>query len=110
MTLLPVLIALFITPAAAALVFADASRRGLSHRRRTVWTIGVGLVSFAGFLGAALLDAGVIATYYGLLDRQVAAVTPLELLARIVAFGVAVTVLAVLGYGLASRFGPFAPS
>ncbi|MDT3433557.1 hypothetical protein [Haloarcula sp. 1CSR25-25] len=110
MTLLPVFVALFVSPAAAALVYADARRRDLSHRYCTAAASAVGLASFGGFLAASLFGSGLISTYYRLLDRPVIAFTPLDFLLSLLLAGLAVTVLAVLAYGLTSRYGPFAPS
>jgi len=110
MTLLPVAIALFVSPAAAALVYVDASRRALSRRYRTVAAFAVGLASFGGFLAAAVFGSGLFSAFYRLLERPVIAVTPLDLLLSLLCFGLAITALALLGYGLTSRYGPLAPS
>ena len=110
MTLLPVFVALFVSPAAAALAYADAGRRDLSQRYCAVAASAVGLASFAGFLAAAVFGSGLLSAYYRLLDRPAVAVTPLDLLLSLLLFGLAVTALAVLGYGLTSRYGPLAPS
>ncbi|MDS0219800.1 hypothetical protein NDI54_00340 [Haloarcula sp. S1AR25-5A] len=110
MTLLPVAVALFVSPAAAALVYADARRRDLSRRHCTAAASAVGLASFGGFLVAALFGTGLFSVYYRLLNRPVIVVTPLDFILSLVSFGLAVTALAVLGYGVASRYGPLAPS
>jgi hypothetical protein len=110
MTLLPVFVALFVSPAAAALVYADARRRDLSHRYCTAAASAVGLASFGGFVAASVFGSGLLSSFYRLLDRPVIAVTPLDLLLSLLFFGLAITAVAVLGYGLASRYGPLAPS
>jgi uncharacterized membrane protein len=110
MTLLPVAVALFVSPAAAALVYADARRRALSRRYGTAAASAVGLVSFGGFLVAAISGTGLLSAYYRLLKQPVIAVTPLDLVFSMFLLGLAVTALAVLGYGIGSRFGPLSPS
>ncbi|NHN64092.1 hypothetical protein G9463_12375 [Haloarcula sp. JP-Z28] len=110
MTLLPVVVALFVSPAAAALVYVDATRRDLSKRYYTVAAFAVGLASFGGFLAASALGSGLLSASYRLLNQPVIAVTPLDLLLSLLCFGLAVTALAVLGYGLTSRYGPLASS
>jgi len=108
MTLLPVFAALFVSQVAAALVYADATRRGLSQRYRTIAAAAVGLASFGGFLAAAVFGSGLLAAYYRLLNRPVIAVTPLDLVLSLLLFGLAITALAVVGYGVVSRYGPLA--
>lgn len=108
MTLLPVFFALFVSPVAAALVYADATQQGLSRRHRTVFPAAVGLISFGGFLAAAAFGSGLFTTYYRLMDRPVV-VTPLDLLLSLLLFGLTITTLAVIGYGVSSRYGPFTP-
>ncbi|GCF14161.1 hypothetical protein Harman_20960 [Haloarcula mannanilytica] len=110
MTLLPAFVALFVSPVAAALVYADASRRDLSQRYRTIAAAAVGVASFGGFLAAAVFGNGLFSVYYRLLDRRFIAVTPIDLLFSLLLFGLAITALAVVGYGVASRYGPLAPS
>ncbi|AAV47014.1 unknown [Haloarcula marismortui ATCC 43049] len=110
MTLLPVVVALFVSPAVTALVYADARRRDLSQRYCTVAAFAVGLASFGGFLAASVLGSGLFSAFYRLLNQPVIAVTPLDLLLSLLCFGLAVTALAVLGYGLTSRYGPLASS
>jgi len=108
MTLLPVVVALFVSPAAAALVYVDATRRDLSKRYCTVAAFAVGLASFGGFLAAAVFGSGLFSAFYRLLERPVIAVTPLDLLLSSLLFGLTGTALALLGYGVASRYGPLA--
>ncbi|EMA33460.1 hypothetical protein [Haloarcula japonica] len=110
MTLLPIVAALFVSPAVAALVYADARRRDLSRRYRTAAASVVGFASFAGFLAASVLGSELFSAYYRLLNQPAIAVTPLDLLFSLLLFGFAITALAVLGYGLTSRYGPLAPS
>ncbi|KAA9399842.1 hypothetical protein Har1130_01815 [Haloarcula sp. CBA1130] len=110
MTLLPVVVALFVSPAAAALAYADARRRDLSQRYCTAAASAVGLASFGGFLAASLFGSGLFSAYYRLLDRPVIAVTPLDFLLSLLYLGLSITVLAVLGYGVASRYGPLTSS
>jgi hypothetical protein len=110
MTFLPVAVALFVSPAAAALVYADARRRDLSQRDCTAAASAVGLASFGGFLAASVLGSGLLSVYYRLLNQPAIAVTPLDLLLSLLLFGLAITALAVVGYGLTSRYGPLASS
>ncbi|GGK55164.1 hypothetical protein [Haloarcula sebkhae] len=110
MTLLPIVVALFVSPAVTALVYADARRCDLSQRYCTAAASAVGLASFGGFLVASVLGSGLLSVYYRLLNQPVIAVTPLDLLLSLLCFGLATTALAVLGYGLTSRYGPLASS
>jgi len=110
MTLLPVAVALFVSPVAVALVYADARRRDLSQRYCTVAASTVGVASLGGFLAASVLGSELLAAYYRLLNQPAIAVTPLDLLFSLLMVGLASTTLAVIGYGLASRYGPLAPS
>ncbi|WP_336336661.1 hypothetical protein [Haloarcula brevis] len=110
MTLLPVLAALFVSPVAVALVYADAGRRDLSRRYRTAAAAAVGSASFGGFLVAAVYGSGLFSASHRLLGLPAVAVTPLDFLLSLLLFGLAGTALAVLGYGVASRLGPLAAS
>ncbi|KAA9406108.1 hypothetical protein Har1131_04555 [Haloarcula sp. CBA1131] len=110
MTFLPVVVALFVSPSVTTLVYADARRRDLSQRYCTAAASAVGLASFGGYLAASVLGSGLLSAFYRLLDRPVIAVTPLDLLFSLLFFGLAITAVAVLGYGFASRYGPLAPS
>ncbi|EMA10810.1 hypothetical protein SAMN05443574_10220 [Haloarcula vallismortis] len=110
MTLLPVAVALFVSPAVTALVYADARRRALSRRYCTAAASTVGIASFGGFLAATALGSDLLSAYYRLLNQPVIAVTPLDLLLSLLLFGLANTTLAVIGYGVASRYGPLASS
>lgn len=108
MTLLPLLAALFVVPVAVALVHADAARRGLPSRTRRRWCVATGLISLGGFVASAVLDGALARAYDALLGRPVVVVTPLQLLTGLVLVGLAVSALAVLTYGVASRYGRLA--
>ncbi|EMA19658.1 hypothetical protein [Haloarcula argentinensis] len=110
MALLPIVVALFVSPAVTALVYVDARRRDLSRRYCTAAASAVGLASFGGFLVASVLGSGIFSTYYRLVSQPAVAVTPLDLILSLLLFGFAITALAVLGYGLTSRYGPLASS
>ncbi|MBV0903755.1 hypothetical protein [Haloarcula salina] len=105
---LPLFAALFVVPVAVALVLVDAGKRGLSRRTRRRWSGGVGVVSLGGFVASAALDGALVPAYNALLGRPVVVVTPLQLLTGLVLVGLAVSALAVLTYGVASRYGPLA--
>ena len=104
--MVPLTVAFLVVPVlAAGLVYADASRRGLSTRRRLLWTVGVAVVSYAGFLGAYSSDGWLFRAYAGLTGSPLVVASPRELLALVAVAGLAVSAASVLAYGFASRVG-----
>ncbi|SFF98663.1 hypothetical protein SAMN04488063_1036 [Halopelagius inordinatus] len=93
---------------AAAAVYADATRRGLSTVTRLSWAGGAALVSLVGFLVPALFSDAFYRAYFVGVKASAVAVSPHEALAVSLAFGVVVSVLFVLLYGFGSRYGPVA--
>lgn len=89
---------------AAALVYADARRHGIS--RRLPVALGVGVVAAGGFVAPALLYETVYRGYPGLSTAR----APLSLFAGMVLTGLAVAAGAVLTYGLAARLRETAPT
>jgi hypothetical protein len=98
-----VLVVAVVPLVAAGLVYADARRRGVGGRRRLWWSVAVGTVSAAGFLGALALDGPLFRTYVALTGAAPVVGSPRQLLAGLVAVGLAVSAAAVLAYGAGSR-------
>lgn len=65
-----------------------------------------GLVSLGGFLGAFVFDRVLSRAYFLVLERQVVVHSPRELLMGLFIVGLSVSAIAVLIYGIGSRFGP----
>lgn len=106
MYLHPLLVSPLITILVMGVVYADTNRRALARRTRLRWTVGVGLVSLGGFLGAFAFDSVLSRAYYLILGRPVVVHTPRELLTGLFIVGLTVSAIAVLVYGIGSRSGP----
>jgi len=91
---------------ATSLVIADTIRRELPARTRGGWIGFVALVSIGGSVGVAVGDTTVFRLIAAGSD-PVIAVTPLALLTGIVLTSGFLCALAVLAYGIGSRYGPF---
>ena len=94
---------------ATSLVIADTIRRELPARTRGGWIGFVALVSIGGSVGVAVGDTTVFRLIAAGSD-PVIAVTPLALLTRLVLASVALSALAVVAYGVGSRYGPLSPT
>lgn len=105
MPLHPLLVSPLIAVLAAGIVDADAGRLSLSRRRRLGWTVGVGLVSLGGFLGAFAFDGALSRAYALVLGESMVVHTSRELLAGLFAVGLAISTTAVLIYGVGTRAG-----
>lgn len=92
---------------ATGLVVADALRRDLPTRRTLGWTGFVALVSIGGSLTVAVADDTLYRLWASGGDTAIV-VTPVQLLTGVVVAGLAVSTLAVLTYGVGSRYGPLA--
>jgi hypothetical protein len=86
---------------AAGLVYADARRRGVG--RRFLWSVAVGAVSAAGFIGALAFDGPLFRASAAFTGGPPVVGSPRGLLAGLAAVGLAVTAAAVLAYGVGSR-------
>lgn len=89
---------------AAALVYADAGRRGVARRRSLA--VAVGAIAAGGFLAPSLLYETVYRGYPGLSVVR----APRALYAGMLATGLAVAAGAILVYGLAARLRESAPA
>lgn len=105
MPLHPLLVSPLIAVLAAGIVYADAGRLSLPSRTRLGWTVGVGLVSLGGFLGAFAFDGALARTSALVIGGPVVVHTPRELLVGIFAVGLAISAMAVLIYGFGTRVG-----
>ncbi|ERH07184.1 MAG: hypothetical protein J07HN4v3_02821 [Halonotius sp. J07HN4] len=92
---------------ATILVFTDTLRRDLPPRTQVGWIGFVAAVSIGGSLTVALAD-DVLFQLWTAGSDPVIAVTPLQLLTGVVIAGLALSTLAVLTYGVGSRYGPLA--
>lgn len=88
---------------AAGLVYADAHRREVGRRRRLWWSVAVGVVSAAGFLGALAFDGPLFRAYVALTGTAPVVTSPRHLLAGLLLLGLAISAAAVLAYGAGSR-------
>ncbi|TQQ83587.1 hypothetical protein EGH24_01995 [Halonotius terrestris] len=92
---------------ATVLVFTDTLRRDLSPRTQAGWTGFVAAISIGGSLAVAIGDDAL----YRLVMRgsdPALVVTPLAFIAGVIIAGLTLSALAVLTYGVGSRYGPFA--
>ena len=92
---------------ATILVAVDALRRGLSRRTQAGRLGFVAAVSIGGSLTVALADDALFRLWTTGND-PVIAVTPLQLLTGVVIAGLTLSTVAVLTYGVGSRYGPLA--
>lgn len=110
MALHPLLASPIVTLLAAGLVYADAGRRELPRRTRLGWTLGTALVSLGGYLAVGVFDDLLVRSYLRLLGEPLVVRSPREVLMVLLVAGLAISLTAVLGYGLGSRYGPLAAS
>ena len=94
---------------ATSLVVADTLRRDLPARTQAGWVGFVALLSIGGSIAVAVGDSTVFRLLAASSD-PVVAVTPLALLTRLVLASVALSALAVVAYGVGSRYGPLSPT
>ncbi|WP_254533897.1 hypothetical protein [Natrinema gelatinilyticum] len=110
MYLHPLLVSPLVTFLVMGIVYTDTKRRALELRTRLLWTIGVGLVSLGGFLGAFVFDSVLSRAYFRayvlILGRPVVVQSPREFLLIPFMVGTTVSAIAVLVYGIRSRFAP----
>lgn len=106
MYLHPLLVSPLVTLLVMGIVYTDTKRRALTLRTRVQWTVGVGFVSFGGYLGAYAFDDVLSRAYSLIFGGPVVVHSPREFLTGLFTVGLMVSVLAVLTYGIGSRFGP----
>lgn len=106
MYLHPLLVSPFVTLLVMGIVYTDTKRRALAQRTQFLWTVGVGLVSLGGFLGAFVFDSVLSRVYFLLRGRPVVVPSPREYLLLIFIFGLTASAIALLVYGIGRRFGP----
>mgnify|MGYP000181983900 CR=1 FL=1 len=100
------LIGLLVGLIATGLVVADTVRRGLPARTQAGWIGFVALVSIGGSLAAPLIDS----VFYRLalaVEPTAVTVTPLQMFATRIGLRLTLSAVAVLAYGVGSRYGPF---
>ncbi len=105
MSLHPLLVSPFVTLLVTGLVYADAKRRALPRQTQLRWTVGVGLVSLGGFLGAYAFDNLLAQAYTRFFEGQIVVHSPREVLTLLFVVGLSISVMAVLVYGVGSRLG-----
>lgn len=105
MVLVVFLASLLATPLASGLVYRDALQRDVVPRKRLQWTLGVGIVSFSGFLLPHLFEDELNQAYlHGFKSAPLVAV-PFELLALHLLIGITISTVSVLLYRLRVRYG-----
>jgi len=102
------LVGLIVGLVATSLVLADTLRRDLPARTQAGWVSVVALLSIGGSIAVAAGDSTVFRLLAAGHD-PVVAVTPLALLTRLVLASMALSALAVLAYGVGSRYGSLSP-
>ena len=102
------LVSLLVSLIATSLVVADTFRRDLPSRTQAGWMGFVAPVAVGGSLAVA---AGDSALYRLALagEPSVVTVTPRQLFSAVAGAGLALSTLAVLTYGVGSRYGPLSP-
>ncbi len=94
-----VFVAVFVVaPVFSALVYMDATRRGLSEQKRLLWTFSVGILSFCGFLLPHRFETTVNLVYYQGIKPEPVAVSPYETLVLHLTVGVVISLISVLLY------------
>ncbi|WP_313695142.1 hypothetical protein [Halorarum halobium] len=106
MSLHPLVVAPPVVLLAMGVTYADGTRRSLTVPARLRWTLGIGCVSIGGFLAAFAFDGVVFRLYSVAVGRQFIVQSPRELLTILFSIGLVISTVAVLLYGVASRFGP----
>ncbi|AZH24998.1 hypothetical protein [Haloplanus aerogenes] len=95
-----VLLGSFVAPLVAGLVYLDATRRNFSRSVRLRWTVGVALVSVGGFLLPLFVGDALVRAYLLWTKPAPVVTSPLERLGLHAAVGLAVTGVALVGYGI----------
>ena len=103
------LVSLLVSLIATSLVVADTLRCDLPARTQAGWIGFVVLVAVGGSLAVA---AGNNALYRLALagEPRVVTVTPRQLIGATIGAGLGLSALAVLAYGVRSRYGPLSPT
>lgn len=91
-------IGLVIAPVAAALVYLDANGRTLSRRRRLLWVVGIGAVSFSGFLIPVLFADALHQSYLQEVKPSPVVDSPLEVSMVHLVIGVTISIASILLY------------
>lgn len=91
---------------ATGLVFADTKRRNLPFQTQWLWTASAAVLSIGGFLAVYLLKDVLFQFYLEATGRPALVPSPQEVAQFYLFFALTVSVVAVLGYGFGSRFGP----
>ena len=103
------LVSLIVGLIATSLVVADTLRRDLPARTQAGWIGFVALLSIGGSFAVADGDD---ALYRLALagEPRVVTVTPRQLIGATIGAGLGLSALAVLAYGVRSRYGPLSPT
>ncbi|ESS09995.1 MAG: hypothetical protein A07HN63_00206 [uncultured archaeon A07HN63] len=91
---------------ATAVVVVDTHRRGLSPRVQAGWVGFVAISSIGGSVAVAVGDTVFLRLLQ--LGMPLVVVTPFQLLTTVLIAGLTLSALAVLTYGVGSRYGPLA--
>lgn len=99
------LLGFFVAPVVSAVVYADASRRGLSRQERLLWATIVGVGSFGGFSLPYLFEDVLHRVYLHGIKSAPVVTSPREILALHLTVGAAISVCSVVMYGFVIRYG-----
>lgn len=92
------LVGFVVAPVAAALVYLDANGRNLSRRRRLLWVVGIGAVSFSGFLVPFLFADALHRLYLQEVKPSPVVDSPVEILMVHLVIGFAISIAPLLPY------------
>lgn len=97
---------LVVAAVATITVYADALRRDVPRRTRHLWAGSVGFVSSGAFVGLCAFGEVLYRAYLGLMGTPKVVHSPRGLVTGLLVGGLAVSSVAVLAYGVGSRYGP----
>lgn len=103
MALHPILLTLPIVLLTMGIVFGDAHRQALPVRTKVAWTLGVGILSFIGFIAVFSFDSTLYRQYRLLFDQPLVVRSPYELLVWLLTAGTAISALLCLIYAIGTR-------
>lgn len=100
MSALALLAGVAFAPLAAAVVYADATRRALPARRRAAWALFVGVGGLVGFAVPAVFGSALARLYLRAAGSPLVVTAPYELLALRLAVGGVLAAVPLAAYGL----------
>lgn len=96
-------VGLVVAPVAAVVVYVDAARRDLPDPSRLRWALGIGAVSFAGFLLPLFPGDALLRAYLQVVRSRPVVTSPREVVLFHLGVGVAIACGSIVLYALGSR-------